>query len=207
MPNHKILFHALASILFIALLHFFIVLDALVFAGILTFLFIITQSILLMTAGDKYLLPALIISISAVALVFVANFSLLIYLFPIIMNLGVGCFFGHTLLDGKTPLITHFATLEEGKGNITKEKKIYTRRLTVLWVVVPFSLALTSFILAFLAPMEVWSLFSNIISYIILGTLFLGEHLYRYIKFKEKASPFKTVQTMADPQTWISLGK
>ena len=207
MKYPKVLTHCVASFLFVALLHCFIIFDATVFAGILTFLFIITQSIVVMISGDKHLAPALVVSTVTVAIVFIAGLSFLVYLFPIAMNLSAAFVFANTLRKNKTPLITHIAKIEKGEEKLTDEIKKYTRDLTITWVFFLVFLALISFILSFLASMETWSIFSNMISYAMIATLFLGEHIYRYFTFKEKASPLKTLKIMFTPKTWISLNQ
>jgi len=101
----------------------------------------------------------------------------LLYLMPVLINFTLAVVFGRTLRPGETPLITRFAILLNGRP----EPRVvsYTRRVTRLWTLFFVLLALESLLLALFAPLEIWSLFVNILNYLLAGLLFAGEYFYR----------------------------
>jgi len=101
----------------------------------------------------------------------------LLYLLPVLINLTLAVLFGRTLLPGETPLITRFAILLSGR--LEPGVPSYTRRVTWLWTLFLVLLALESILLALFAPLEVWSLFVNILNYLLAGLLFAGEYFFR----------------------------
>jgi uncharacterized membrane protein len=101
----------------------------------------------------------------------------LLYLIPVLINAALAVFFGRTLLAGKTPLITQFSILLRGK--LVPGALGYTRRVTQLWTLFFVLLALESLLLALFAPLEIWSLFSNILNYLFALLLFTGEYFFR----------------------------
>jgi len=105
------------------------------------------------------------------------NWKYLLYLMPVTINTALGIFFGRTLLPGKTPLITGFSIRMRGK--LEPGVAGYTRRVTQLWTAFFILLAVESLMLALFAPVEVWSLFTNILNYLFAGLLFVGEYHYR----------------------------
>ena len=101
----------------------------------------------------------------------------LLYLMPVLINFTLAVVFGRTLRPGETPLVTRFAILLNGRP----EPRVvsYTRRVTRLWTLFFVLLALESLLLALFAPLEIWSLFVNILNYLLAGLLFAGEYFYR----------------------------
>jgi uncharacterized membrane protein len=102
---------------------------------------------------------------------------------PILIPLALAWVFGRTLAEGRTPLISRFAELEQG-GTLTPELARYTRRLTWVWTLVLFALAAASAWLSAAGGREAWSWFTNFASYALLGALFLGEYAYRRVRFR-----------------------
>lgn len=103
--------------------------------------------------------------------------QLLLYLIPVLINASLAVFFGRSLLPGKTPLITRFSILLRGK--LEPRVVSYTRRVTQLWTLFFIMLALESLLLALFAPLEIWSLFTNLLNYLLAGLLFTGEYFFR----------------------------
>ena len=108
--------------------------------------------------------------------------SLLLYLPPAALNVAFGVFFAMTLAPGREPRIASFARLERG-GELPSDLARYTRRLTWLWTVLFFVSAAIGLLLAAFAPLHVWSAFVNVASYVAVAALFVGEYLYRKIRF------------------------
>jgi uncharacterized membrane protein len=121
---------------------------------------------------------------------------------PLLANLAMCWVFGRTLAPGREPLLTRLCRFAHGE--IPDAYARYTAALTRLWTAVFALLAVASVALALAADLAVWSWFANVGSYAILGALFLGEHVYRGIRFPETGphSPLRTLRVMADPEAW-----
>jgi uncharacterized membrane protein len=108
--------------------------------------------------------------------------GLLLYVPPAALNVGFGVFFAVTLAPGREPRIASFARIERG-GELPPDLCRYTRQLTWLWTVFFFLSAAIGLLLAAFAPLEIWSAFVNVASYVAVAVLFVGEYLYRKVRF------------------------
>jgi len=138
---------------------------------------------------------SLVAGLAAVAVRWNPTFAL--FLPPVLINLSLLALFGRTLLPGREPLISRLSRLE--RGELPPELIVYTRRLTWIWTVSFAALALESVLLAAYTTLEVWSLFTNILNYAFIATLFVAEHVYRIIRFgkDEYVSPLRLVRNIA----------
>jgi len=100
-----------------------------------------------------------------------------LYSFPVFICLAFFLLFVRSLGAGKTPLITRVARLAE--GSLSESAEVYTRRLTWFWSFVFLLLVLETILLAVFAPIEVWSLFTNVVNYIVVMMLFILEYFVR----------------------------
>lgn len=101
----------------------------------------------------------------------------LLYLPPILLPLLMLFIFGRTLGAGREPLIT--AIGEAARGPLSQAMRRYTRRLTQLWCLVFITMIVWSAILPWLEQPELWSWFTNVINYGVVGVLFIGEFALR----------------------------
>jgi uncharacterized membrane protein len=102
---------------------------------------------------------------------------------PVIIYLALGAWFGRTLLPGREPLISQFASLE--RGQLEPVLARYTRRLTAVWTAFFAAMAVLSAALALLADGETWSFFTNGLNYGLMAVLFFGEYIYRRVRYSE----------------------
>ena len=100
---------------------------------------------------------------------------------PVVINVALCAFFGLTLRPGQDPLITRFARLEH--DSLPVEVETYTRRLTVLWTLFFATMAAFTVALEILASRTVYSLFSNVLNWLLLLAFLVGEYLYRRVRF------------------------
>ena len=99
-------------------------------------------------------------------------------LMPVLIN-GILCvLFTTSLVAGKTALITRIASIMHG-DSIPESVVVYTRSVTIVWAMFFFLLAISNLLLAMFAPLEIWSLFANLLSYVLIACLFLLEFLFR----------------------------
>ena len=101
----------------------------------------------------------------------------LLYWQPILIN-AVGCYlFARTLAPSQMPLVTRFAAIV--RGYLHPDVARYTRRVTQAWALFFALLALESLLLALFAPVRLWSLFTNVINYLLVGVFFVVEYCVR----------------------------
>ena len=101
----------------------------------------------------------------------------LVYLPPILILLSLFMLFTQSLQAGQTPLITRYAML---LGDKLEEKHLrYNRLLTITWSMFFLLMAITSILLAVFFSRETWSLFTHLISYVLVASVFVIEFMYR----------------------------
>lgn len=106
----------------------------------------------------------------------------LLFIPPIVINLALAWVFGRTLVRDRVPLISRFALMEQ--GTLSAEVASYTRMLTWLWTSLFLAAAGISLALALSGNHDAWSLFTNLVNYLLVGALFLGEFVYRRLRFR-----------------------
>ena len=121
---------------------------------------------------------------------------------PIMFNAAVGLYFARSLRPGRVPLIERVVKAVYQNVPLDPEIPSYARRLTLIWAVLLLTLGAVCAVLALLAspgglllavgatppwtvPMSLWSLFANLINYLLIGLFFIGEYLYRRWRFPE----------------------
>lgn len=106
----------------------------------------------------------------------------LLYVPPVAINLVLCWLFGRTLVRGRVPLIARFAMIEQ--GTLTPELERYTRVLTWIWTLLFAAAAAISAALALSGSRDAWSLFTNLLNYLAVAFLFLGEYVYRRVRWR-----------------------
>lgn len=125
-------------------------------------------------------LYALLATIGAVNVLTGSVYAL--FLPPVFVHLGLMLFFGTSLRRGQTPFIARLMRLE-GQRDLSRPLQGYARRLTWIWTVYFGAVAVVSLLLAWLAPLEVWSLFINVWNFVFVGVLLAVQYLYRWVRF------------------------
>lgn len=124
-----------------------------------------------------------------------------LYVPPILVPAFLACVFGTTLRPGRTPLISQLIRLMHAPGD-EPEAAVwsYARRLTALWTMLFVMLAVFNLVVAAVVepdgllraaglspPLavshDVWSLFTNLIEYLVVAAFFLVEYAYRRTRF------------------------
>ena len=112
----------------------------------------------------------------------VAEPDVLLKLPPVVFNVALAVWFGRTLARGEEPMISWFARLVRGT-EVPADLARYTRWSTVVWTAFFVSMAAASAALAVLATPHTWSVFTNGIDYILVGALFVGEYVFRRVRY------------------------
>lgn len=106
----------------------------------------------------------------------------LVALPSIALNLACAAVFALTLAPGRTPLIEAIAAHALGRDAIDADFARYLRGVTAAWVVFFLALAAASAVLALAAPFAWWSLFVNVLSWPLIGLMFVAEYAYRRLR-------------------------
>ncbi|SAK47823.1 membrane protein [Caballeronia pedi] len=94
-------------------------------------------------------------------------------------NLALAWMFGRTLVHGREPLCTQFATMVHGKLEARVVR--YTRRVTLAWTLFFVATALVSSVLFACASIVAWSTFANYLALPLVGLMFVAEYACRRI--------------------------
>ncbi len=128
-----------------------------------------------------------------------------LYAPPVLVPAFMGWLFGQTLLPGRTPLIAQLIRHMHSGGEREPEPDVwrYARTLTQVWTLLFIAIATVNLVLAavaspdglllaagiappFTAPQVWWSLFANVIGYLIVAALFVIEYAWRRHRFPEQ---------------------
>jgi len=129
---------------------------------------------------------ALLVGVALAALLAVAVWShqqILAALPSVALNLMLASVFGATLRAGETPLIVGIAELDQGA--LAPKFARYLRALTQAWAIFFVAMAAVSLVLMLVAPFEWWSLFVNVLTWPLIGVMFIAEWGVRRFGFKE----------------------
>ncbi len=107
----------------------------------------------------------------------------MLYVPPLALYLALCAVFAATLRRRDEPMVSRFARIARG-GELPPDLARYTRTLTGLWALFFAAMAATSCALALAGSIEAWSLFTNLIAYVLLAVFFVGEYLFRRARFR-----------------------
>jgi uncharacterized membrane protein len=89
----------------------------------------------------------------------------------------LGISFGRTLRQGRVPLCTQWADLVHGP--LTPAELRYSRQVTIAWTAFFAAILLLNVALYYLAPLRLWSAFSNLAVPPLILAMFVAEYLVR----------------------------
>lgn len=104
------------------------------------------------------------------------NAMLPLKLYPVMMNAGMLCVFGYSLLAPPS-MIERMARLTD--PHLPDYAIAYTRRVTQVWCGFFVVNGLLALITACWASPAVWSIYNGVVAYAAMGILFAGEYLVR----------------------------
>lgn len=110
-----------------------------------------------------------------------------LYLPPIAIPFAMFYWWAGTLRAGRVPMVTRMATVI--RGPLSPAYARYCRAVTQLWVLVFAVLFGLGVGLALWASPPTWSLFTNFLNNVFIGLVFLGEYLYRRVRFRGEDHP------------------
>jgi uncharacterized membrane protein len=119
------------------------------------------------------------------------NFPLMFMLQEAGVYLMLAFGFGRSLLAGQVPLCTHWASMIHGP--LSEPVLRYTRSVTLAWTIFFVAISLASALLYVLAPLRVWSLFSNFLTLPLAALMFAIEY-----ELRRRRLPWMQRATLAD---------
>ena len=116
---------------------------------------------------------------------------------PLAVNLALCGLFGRTLAAGREPMIARFARLERG-AELPADLARYARALTFAWTGFFAAMAAVSLGRARWGSVLAWSRFTNVVNYALVALLFVGEYVYRRVRFRHyrHLSPIEVVRRL-----------
>lgn len=123
---------------------------------------------------QKYAIAILALTLLILTQIF--NQPLFIKLYPVFINLIFFTFFFITLFYPPS-MIEIFARMQD--KNLPQKAIPYTRNVTKIWCAFFILNCTISLYTTFGCSLETWTLYNGFISYILIGTLFIGEYLFR----------------------------
>ena len=122
---------------------------------------------------------------------------------PILITFAVAWQFASSLQPGRTPLIQRIVVALHADALAIPGVPGYTRRVTWLWALLLGSLCVVNTLLALLAvpdgflhaagvtpfapvPLATWSLFANVVNYVVILGFFVGEYAWRRTRFPQQ---------------------
>ena len=124
-------------------------------------------------AAARWLGPA---ALALAALAIAADAMLPLKLYPVLVNLGLLIAFGRTLGQPES-FVERLARVRE--PNLPPRAVAYTRRVTQLWCGFFIFNGATCALLALYGSDALWSFYTGVLSYLLMGALFGGEYLVR----------------------------
>jgi len=124
--------------------------------------------------GSWFLL--MLAGLTIAALSFIQNSTLGLKLYPIIISSSFLLLFTYSLFKPPT-VIERLARLQD--PDLPDSGIIYTRKVTIVWCCFFIVNIIIASYTVFYTTIETWTLYNGLISYLLMGSLFLGELLYR----------------------------
>ncbi|MEQ1801097.1 MAG: hypothetical protein ABL989_04180 [Gammaproteobacteria bacterium] len=127
-------------------------------------------------AAKVQVMAALAIGVVFAGAITLTNSELVARLYPVAVSVALLIAFGMTLLRPPSMI----ERIARGAGAVLDAAgKRYTRTVTVVWCGFFVANACIALATAFLASRELWAVYNGLISYVIAGTLLVGERVVR----------------------------
>jgi uncharacterized membrane protein len=128
------------------------------------------------SAAGRSGMAVLSVAAAALLLLLALNPELAIKAYPVLISLAAAGIFGSSLIWPPS-LIERIARRRE--PDLPPEAIAYTRRLTQIWLGFLLANAAIATLLGLWGSLREWALWTGLISYLLMGALFLGEFVWR----------------------------
>ena len=141
--------------------------------------------------GRAHLWPVLRLPLLIMALIFVGvltDDARYVLALPVLINAALLVAFGASLVvpmesGAPMPMIERFARLQDPE--LTPAKQRHCRQATLVWCVFFFLNGSAAAVLALMAPVRWWAVYTGGVAYALMGLLFAGEYIVRKARFRE----------------------
>ncbi len=124
-------------------------------------------------------LIALALSAAGLVSLSVSN-AVALYVPPVAINVALMIVFARSLAAGRVPLIERaIAQAQTEPGQLPESQRRLARAFTGFWAAFFACAAVGAALLAVFAPLAVWSLFTNVVYFVLVGVLVATQHQYR----------------------------
>ena len=103
--------------------------------------------------------------------------------YPVLVTLSLLILFA-VILFFKPSMIERLARMQE--PDLSEHAVRYTRKVTIVWCIFFICNGSIAFYTALFSSNEIWTLYNGLISYILMGVLFLSEFAYRKLVAQKK---------------------
>lgn len=135
---------------------------------------------LVMLRGLLWLQLALLAAVVACFVLSPQPIRALMYAPPVLFPLLLAALFGRSLLPGRQPLVERIVWHMHGRPALLDEKhRRYARGVTTYWCAVFVLMAVINLVLAWWAPLAVWSWVGNVAAYAMPLIAMLAEYAWR----------------------------
>lgn len=123
---------------------------------------------------------ALLLAAAGLAILSILSPSFAVKAYPSLISGAVACVFGASLIWPPS-VIERFARVQE--PDLSSDGQLYTHRLTQVWTVFLFANTAIAAATAIWGTIEQWALWNGLVSYLLMGSLFIGEiALRRFVR-------------------------
>jgi uncharacterized membrane protein len=156
--------------------------------------------------SERGRIAAMAVALAAAVLALVAlndsGVRLALVVPPFLGYMATSLFFAHSLLPGEMPIITRMCHV--GRETMPEGLAEYSRLLTWGWAILPAMLAVGAVLLLVFVGIEPWSWMTNVVSPLVLIAYFVGEHIFRGIRYPQFGRPslLHTFGVMFHAMSW-----
>ena len=134
-------------------------------------------------AFSLWRMPIIMTAVGVVAISFLDS-ALAVKAYPVLINFGLAALFGYSLLRPPS-LVERIARLRE--PDLPDDAAAYCWRVTLVWAAFGVFNGSIAWGTAVWGTLEMWTLWTGLIAYILMGVLFAGELMVRSVVLRRRA--------------------
>lgn len=192
MPRVRLFFILLALVIYPLAVHGLVLLGApwvAVVGLVVTSLVSLLSPMLMRNANRDYQWLWVYVLLAALGVLNIFTHSVYaLFLPPVLVNLGLMALFGASLRSSQIPFIERLMRLGS-QVELTANLRAYGRRLTWVWAGYFGAVAVVSLLLAWRAPLDTWSLFTNVLNFVFMAAMFAAQYFYHRVRFGPASMP------------------
>ncbi|WP_444998336.1 hypothetical protein [Aliikangiella sp. IMCC44359] len=124
----------------------------------------------------------LLVGVAILFIVVISNSILSLKIYPVAINLTLLFIFAYSVVYPPS-VIEQIAKISEPE--LPQSGIVYTRKVTIIWCMFFLCNGMFSLYTAIFTSIQFWTLYNGLIAYILMGTLFGSELVYRKIFLKK----------------------